>query len=552
MAHRPIPLSPRLLRLVLVAVLLSLAILPLAARQAKTAPAPGLRFEISFDRTARAEAVTGRVYVAISRDNQRPPIQQVGATGVPLFSHAVETLAPGQAAVIDARDLGHPVQSLRDLPPGEYWVQAFVNVYTRFARADGHTVWLHMDQWEGQQWNRSPGNLFSEPVKVRIDGDMPAPIKLVCDKVIPPVQVAPDTEYVKHVKIQSEILTKWWGHPIFIGAIVLLPKDYDAHPDVRYPVNYVQGHFARSSPGGFGSGRGDFDKFWLAGGTPRMIYVTLLHPSPYYDDSYGVDSANNGPYGDAIMQELIPAIEKQFRIIREPWARMQSGGSTGGWIAAAHQVFYPDFYGGTFASCPDAVDFRAHQIVNVYDDDNAYWLDKGWTKIERPNRRRIDGNVDEMMKDENWFELVVGDHSRSGGQWDIWEATYGPVGADGYPKPIWDKRTGKIDKEVAAYWRKNYDLRAIVEANWTTLGPKIAKKLNVYVGDMDSYYLNNGVHMLDRFLKTASNPPFAGEVLFQPLAPHCWGPRGTDLHQKMVTQIEKFAPSGADLRSWKY
>ncbi len=553
MTHARLPLSARLLRVLLVAALLSMAVLPLTARQAgRAAAGPGPRFEISFSREARAEAVTGRVYVAISRENQRPPIQQVGPTGTPLFSHAVEALAPGQAAVIDARDLGHPVPSLLDLPAGEYWVQAFVNVYTRFARADGHTVWLHMDQWEGQQWNRSPGNLFSEPVKVRIDPKSAEPIRLVCDKVIPPVQVAADTEYVKHLRIQSDILTKWWGHPIFIGATVLLPKDYDKHPDVRYPVNYIQGHFSTRAPGGFGSARGDFDTFWLADGTPRMIYATLLHPSPYYDDSYGVNSANNGPYGDAIMQELIPAIEKQFRIIREPWARMQSGGSTGGWIAAAHQVFYPDFYGGTFASCPDSVDFRAHQIVNIYDDENAYWLEKAWTKVERPNRRRTDGNVDEMMKDENWYELVVGDRTRSGGQWDIWEATYGPVGADGYPKPIWDKRTGKIDKDVAAYWKTHYDLRAILEANWATLGPKVARKLNVYVGDMDSFYLNNGVHLLDTFLETASAPPFAGEVRFQPLAPHCWGPRGVELHRKMVGQIEKGAPAGADLRSWKY
>ena len=124
-------------------------------------------------------------------------------------------------------------------------------------------------------------------------------------------------------------------------------------------------------------------------------------------------------------------------------------------------------------------------------------------KIDRPNQRRPDGNIQSMMKDENWFELVAGDHSRSGGQWDIWEATYGPVGADGYPKRIWDKKTGVIDKKVAEYWKQHYDLRNILETNWTTLGPKVANKINVYVGDADSYYLNMGVHMLDEFLKKA-------------------------------------------------
>src|SRR5262249_7490669 len=156
----------------------------------------------------------------------------------------------------------------------------------------------------------------------------------------------------------------------FIGATILLPKGYDTHPDVKYPVNYSQGHFSTGAPGGYGRG-GEFDRLWTAQDTPRFIYVTLQHPSPYYDPSYGVTSANTGTFGDAIMQELTPAIEMKFRVIREPWARMLSGGSTGGWIALAHQVFYPDFYGGTFASCPDAVDFNYHQIVNVYRDPNA-------------------------------------------------------------------------------------------------------------------------------------------------------------------------------------
>lgn len=517
---------------------------------ADTQNASGPRIEVTFDRAAHAEPVTGMVYVAVARDNKETPIEQADPTGAPLFSHAVEQLAPGTAAAITAEDRGHPLASLRDLPAGEYWMQPFVNVYTRFPRADGHVVWLHMDQWEGQDWKRSPGNLVGDPVKVKWDPRSSTPIRLRADKAIPPVQVPPDTEYVKRIKIQSRILSKWWGHPIYLGATVLLPKGYDAHPDVRYPINYIQGHFSLNAPGGFGRG-GDFDKFWLADGTPRFIYVTLQHPSPYYDDSYGVNSANNGPYGDAILQELIPAIESKFRVIREPWARMLSGGSTGGWIALAHMVFYPDFYGATFASCPDAVDFRYHQIVNVYEDANAYFIDKGWMTVERPNQRRPDGTIVSMMKDENHYELTVGDHSRSGGQWDIWEATYSPVGADGYPQRIWNKETGAIDHAVGAQWKK-YDLRHILQTNWPTIGPKVADKIHVYVGDMDSYYLNDAVEKLNDFLKSATNPSFGGEVVFQRLAPHCWGPRGPELLQKMTTFIDAHAPEGADLRSWKY
>jgi Putative esterase len=513
----------------------------------------GVRFEISFAMAVRSEPVTGRVYVAISRDGspQRSPIQQASPTGVPLFSKGVDDLRPGQTVIVDENDFGHPIQSLRDLPAGEYWVQGFVNAYTKFARADGRTVWLHMDQWEGQQWARSPGNLYSEPVKLRIDPKAGGTIALVADKVIPKIDVPADTEYVKHIKFQSPTLSKWWGHPIFIGATVLLPKDYEKHPGVKYPVNYIQGHFSTGAPGGFGRGQ-EFDKLWLAESSPRFIYVTLLHPSPYYDDSYGVNSENNGPFGDAIIQELVPAVEEKFRAIRQPWARLLSGGSTGGWIALAHQIFYPDFYGGTWASCPDSVDFRYHQIVNVYDDANAYWKDMGWMRVERPNQRQPDGNIRSMMKDENWFELVVGDRSRSGGQWDIWEATYSPAGADGYPKRIWDKKTGAIDKQVAAYWKDHYDLRHILETKWATLGPKVANKLHVYVGENDSYYLDDAVHLLDDFLKKATNPPFGGEVAYQPRAPHCWGPRAAELMEKMTAHIDKTAPAGADLKSWRY
>jgi len=531
--------------------LLSVVIALLVARVTATeqARSEGPRIDVLFSREARAETVTGMVYVAISRDNRRSPIDQTSPTGVPLFSRFVDGLAPDAVATFTAEDRGHPLRSLRDLPAGEYWMQPFVNVYTRFPRADGHTVWLHNDQWEGQDWKRSPGNLFGDPVRVAFDPKSATPLRLVANKVIPPIPLPADTDMVKRIRFQSAILSKWWGQPIYLGATVLLPRGYDTHPNVRYPVNYMQDHFSLNPPGGFGRG-GDFDRFWMSDTAPRFIAVTLQHPSPYYDDSYGVDSANNGPYGEAIIKELIPAVEQKFRVIRQPWARMLSGGSTGGWIALAHQVLYPDFYGGSFALCPDSVDFSYHQIVNIYSDANAYYVEKGWTKVERPSQRTIDGNIEVMMKDENWYELVVGDKSRSGGQWDIWEATYSPVGPAGYPRRLWNKETGVIDKSVAEQWKK-YDMADILRKNWTVLGPKIADKIHVYVGDMDSYYLNDAVEKLNEFLTKTEDPKFAGEVVFQRRAPHCWGPRNAELWQKLAAQVDKGAPAGA-AKSWKY
>jgi len=514
-------------------------------------PAGPPSFTVSFPAAAHGGPITGRVYVALSRTNDRPPIQQTDTAGAPLFGINVTALAPGSTATIEANTLGYPVKSLRDLPAGDYWAQAFVSVYTKFVRADGHTVWLHQDQWEGQNWKISPGNISGTPVQIHWDPRATTPIALTAANVIPPIAPAVDTENVKYIKIQSDILTKWWGQPMFLGAIVTLPDGYATHPSVKYPVNYVQGHFPRGGGGGGNRGRGAAPAT-PTGPQPRMINVQLQHPSPYYDDSYGVNSANNGPYGDAIMQELLPKVETTFRVIREPWARMLSGGSTGGWISLAHQIFYPDFYGGVFSTCPDGVDFRYHQIVNIYSDDNAYFIDRGWMQIERPNQRRPDGNIQSMMKDENWFELVQGDKSRSGGQWDIWEATYGPVGTDGYPQRIWDKQTGKINKDVAAYWKEHYDLRNILERDWKTLGPKVAHKLNIYVGDADSYFLNMGVHLMDEFLRKADSPKWTGETVFQPMAPHCWGPPRDQMLEKMVAQITKYAPVGADTSSWRY
>ena len=523
-----------------VAALLSFA-LPISA---------DLRFELSFDGAAREELLTGRAYVALSRDDGRPPVMQVGPDGVPLFGVDVHALEPGATATIDGGVLGFPVPSVDQLPAGTYVVQPFFQVYTHFERADGHSLWLHMDQWEGQNWRRSPGNLYGEPTRVVLDPQGDQLVQLVADQVIAPIELQADTPFVKRFRMRSELLSEFWGRDILLGATLLLPRGYDEHPDVSYPVNYGQGHFSTRAPGGFGGG-GEFDALWLAEDTPRWIFVTFQHPTPYYDDSYAVDSANNGPYGRALTEELIPEIERRFRVKREPWARKLSGGSTGGWEALALQIFHPDFFGGAWASCPDSLDFRYHQIVNVYEDTNAYFLEREWMRVPRPCFRDTDGSIRFTMEQENLYELVVGGRSRSGGQWDIWEAVFGPVGPDGYPARAWDKRTGVIDHEVTEQWRQ-YDLRAVLAESWGVIGPSLVGKLNVYVGDMDNYYLDSGVRLFEEFLEGTSEPYYEGEVKYGDGEPHCWGPRGAELIEKMTAHCERWAPEGADLSSWRH
>ena len=510
-------------------------------------------FAVSFSRGVYKRPVTGRVYVIISTRDAAEPRFQIGPAGVPFWGKNVSGLQPGEKAVIDEQVFGYPLESIRDIPPGEYFVQAFCNIYSEFIRADGHNVWLHNDQWEGQRWNRSPGNLYSEVKKMDLDPEKGETVRLVCDKLIPQVVVPEDTDWVKRIKFQSKILTDFWGRPIYLGATILLPRGYHEQPDKNYPVNYIQGHFSLRAPFGFRDtepeegdrrgGRGhEFFKYWTSDECPRFIAVRFQHPCPYYDDSYAVNSANVGPYGEAIINELIPAVEENFRVVSEPWARILSGGSTGGWEALALQIFYPDFFGGSFASCPDPVDFRYYQMVNIYRDTNAYFRQQGWHRVEIPNSRSTDGSIRSTMRMENHAELTVGDRARSGGQWDIWQAVYGPVGSDGYPQPIWDKRTGFIDAEVAAYWKENYDLRYILERDWDELGPKLKGKLFIYTGDMDSFYLNNAVKLLDGFLNKTDNPPYEGVVAYGDGEPHCWGPRGAELLKLMADQVIKNAP----------
>ena len=241
------------------------------------------------------------------------------------------------------------------------------------------------------------------------------------------------------------------------------------------------------------------------------------------------------------------------------------GGSTGGWEAMGAQVKYPDEFNGAYIGCPDPIDFRAYTTIDIYKDKNAYWLDDTWKKTPRPAHRNYLGHVDSMVREQNRLEEVLGTRTRSGGQWDIWEAVFSPVGPDGYPARIFDKRTGVIDKKVAEYWRENFDLMHIVRRDWNKgLGKKLEGKLNIYVGDMDNYYLNNAVYLAEEFLESTKDPYYNGEVLYGDRAEHCWNGDHTRpnalsrlrYHQmfipKGVERILKTAPQGADLKSWRY
>ena len=555
---------------------------------------------VSFPASQSAKPLDGRVLLLLSNDpsaskdpDSEPRFQiDDSPRSQMVFGVTVDRWKSGDPLVIGDNATGYPRASLKDVPPGDYTVQAVLNIYETFHRADGKTVKLAPDRGEGQHWNMAPGNLMSKPRLVHI-GPGAKPIDVSLDRVIPPIQPDPDTKYIRHLRIQSQLLTKFWGTPMYLSAIVLVPEGFDDHPNARFPLIIFHDHFVDT----FGDFRVDppdptlkpkySERFhlanynhiqqeeayknyqsWIAPATPRMLIVKLQHANPFYDDSYAVNSANVGPYGDAIETELVPAIEKQFRGIGQGWARFVYGGSTGGWESLAVQMFYPDHYNGAFVACPDPVDFHAYMTTDLYQRDNIFYIQGANKQIEQPAMRDYEGHTLISMRDNVAYEAALGDHGRSGDQFDIWQAVYSPVGADGYPQSIFDKQTGKIDHQTAEYWREHYDLDAILQRDWNTLGPKLQGKLHLYVGADDTYFLNDAVYLMEDFLKQTGTPghgvPYDGEVKYGPRAEHCWNGDPTRpnwysrLHYnemympQIMDRIQKTAPPGADLTSWRY
>src|ERR1700722_20127599 len=568
------------------------------------AKSTGTHFEISFLKEMSALPIDGHVLLLISTNDEKEPRFQISfetPDSQQVFGADVEALVPGAPATFDASTLGYPALSLRDIPAGDYWIQGLLNIYETFHLANGHTVKLPPDKGEGQHWNVKPGNLFSKQMKGPTPPANAQTIRISLTEKIPAIEDDPkvvdsvvgwdgandeheiiDNKWVKHIRIQSELLTKFWGGPTYLEAVLLLPDGWAEHPDAHYPLIVEQDHLHRGLPGimafraespspeltggDLRAAQSGYKLYqdWTAGRLPRVIGLSIQHATPYFDDSYAVNSANQGPYGDAITQELIPYIENKFHGIGQGWARAVYGGSTGGWETLASQVFYPDDYNGAWGACPDPVDFHGYQSVNIYDDKNAYWTIGPFAKVNQPEMRAANGIVEATTEGSNRWELVLGTHGRSGEQWDIWQAVFSPVGKDGYPAEIWNQLTGEINKDVVPYWHDHYDLTAIMQRDWKTLGPKLVGKLHVMVGTADTYYLDHAVHLMQHSLEATTNPHYAADFDYGVDQPHCYtGPPGSTTREGGATftqrvlkaaeeQMLKPAPASADTKSWRY
>ena len=479
---------------------------------------PGLRFEVTLDPSLPAQP-SGRLLVVMASSDRVEPRRLIGRTGrtaTPTVGVDVPALAPGDRVILDATAAAFPIEGLADLPAGEYHVQAVLDT-NRDIRSPG-----------------APGSLYSEPLQVALEPAQNEPVRLTLSRRIPDEQLPPDEEYLRFVKIRSDLLTQFHGRPIYVRAGVILPPGFEQEPERRYPLRvHIGGYGSRYTRVGSMMRPGSpFRDAWLAADAPRMVLLHLDGAGPN-GDPYQVNSANNGPYGDAVTQELIPYVEREFRGIGEPHARVLDGGSTGGWVSLALQIFYPDFFNGAWASCPAGVDFSAFQLVDIYSGDSAYVDEQGH---ELPSARNRNGRVRFTMRHEVQMENVLGrgdSWTMSGRQWGAWNAAYGPRGQDGRPVPLWDPETGVIDRSVTRHWEP-YDLRLVLEQHWDELAPKLRGKLNIWVGEMDDYYLNNAVHRLDEFLQT--KPSIDARIAFGPDRGHCW----TGISQnEMMREIEE-------------
>jgi hypothetical protein len=567
------------------AAILSTACSPTHNRNSPHPDAAAPRFEVSFPASSRDTPLTGRLVVTLSKvadtDGDPPLILPISFSGPSLYAIDLHQLEPGQTAVVDHDALGYPLP-LSEVPPGEYYAQARVNAYTQVHRADGHSIWVHTNDGTVAQsrFGSAEGDLYSNVHRVRLSQG--GTVTLSLDNVVHAPTYPEDSDWYRHVKFQSPSLTRFWGYPVYIHARVLLPKGYADHPDTRYPAVYTLGHswtpLSFREPDDGGSSRGSqsahapadsinpatgFDRdpykmyeAWTSDDYPRFIAISLQQATPYFPDSYSVNSVNQGPYGDAVVQEMIPFLEGEFRIIDKPYARHVEGASTSGWQTLALLLRNPDFFGGGWVLQPDPIDFERYQLINIYEDTSAFAIPRGeFAASQRYFQRTVEGQPLVTVRELSLYEEVLGTKGRSGAQLGAWEAIYGPIGPDGYPVPLWDKLTGTLDRDVAHYMRDNgYDLLAYARENWRTLGPKLQGKLRFFVGDMDQYYLNLAVYSWEDFLAGTSSPRSDATFVYgRPMMGHSWHAwTWRQFGREVGAAIRADAPPGEDTSAWNY
>jgi len=440
------------------------------------------RIVVSFPARVHPQPVTARVLLFFSRSGDKEPRYAFSFFDLqPVYAVDVTSLTPGTAVVFSPEKFNLPTALAFPGPPDEleprtYYVQALID----------------LDRTR-PNFSTGPGNLYSRVVKCRWPASKRKIVELTTDRVVQDEPAPKDTDWVKLVEIRSKLLSDFHGREVKLRAAVILPSTYSKESDRRFPTVYEVPGFGGDHTSAWWYLDGDAGRRWQSGDCPVQMLRVVLDPQVPLGHSVFANSANNGPVGDALVQELIPEIEKRFRAIPHAYARFVKGHSSGGWASLWLQVTYPNFFGGCWSTSPDPVDFRFFQTMNIYEDRNGHWTREGYP---RPLSRDL-GKVAVTFAQVNHWEYVVG----YGYQLDSFNAVFSLRGADGGPRPLMDKLTGAIDPEVAEHW-KRYDIRRLLEENWSSLEPDLKGKLHVIVGAWDNFYIETAVQALGDFLKT--------------------------------------------------
>lgn len=448
-----------------------LAVLALTLCLPCLAGATPLSFEVSFTPQVRSTLFTGRILVFTGTSQEPTPREFVDGNWPPprpFYALEVQQLAPNQSVRIDEHALGFPAPPT-DWPSGITRFQAVLD--------------QALDDW---RIGTAPGNGTSAVARAQPSD---APVRLVIDHVIPARKFT-ESSRVKLVEIRSPRLTEFYGRPMSLRAGVVLPDGYLQQPEKRFPVVYLVPPY----PGDHFWAL-DVTGFWthlVAKSGPNAL-VVVLDPHTHWGHDQFADSANNGPVGSALVEELVPEIDRTFRTIADPKARLLTGASSGGWAVLWLQCTHPDLFGGVWSSAPTPVDFRAFCGVDLYAPGANLFTDSQGR--ERPFIRDSNRRPVLSLQQMSAMEMVLG----HGGPLQAWEANYGPHGADGRPRPLYDRQTGAIDPAVVDQWRPS-DISQKLARDWGVLSPKLAGKLHVYVGSRDDFSFDGGVGLLQQSL----------------------------------------------------
>lgn len=456
----------------------------------------------------------GRIFICLNKNERAEP--KDGFWPRPesksiIFEKAISNWTPSQVLSLSSNDEWNStiVKKMEELPKEKFRIQLI------YAQSDESRIVV-------------PGDLFSEALV--FDLIKTNKINIVLDQVVPNRKIT-ENKLVKEITQESQLLTNWWKRPVDVKASVLLPSTYFENTDQSFPVRYnIAGYGGRYDRINRLVNNPEFMTWWNSPEAPQVITVFLDGEGPF-GDSYQLDSDNNGPYGQNLINELIPYIEQTFRTTKK---RYTDGCSTGGWVSLALQLFYPETFDACFSYSPDPVDFHDMQLMNIYADENAFINEY---QLEHPSNRNRDGEPVFTVREEINYENIQGrnnTYTTSGQQWGAWNAVFGSKSMDGTPKPLFDPISGKIDKSEAEKW-KRYDLLSLLKDNWKDIGQKIQGKINVTMGDMDNFYLNNALRNLDTFLKGTEKPKSDANIIFKATEGHC----DSYSHRKVLEQIGK-------------